>query len=137
MNIAILDQYQISDDFEKRAQTLTFPAAVWNIAAEVAEASKPISPFELEKLTGQGAYQIREALERLLDKKLVRQNHISWEDFTETRKKARTAAETSVAQADSPANVSKQGVALRLGSLPHQTASGSANKWAARKPDPS
>ncbi len=95
MNTAILDRYELADNFEQRATNLNFPAGVWNIAAELAEVSEATSPFELEKLTGQSSDQVREALERLLAKKLVRQNLISWKEFTVVREKARGAAKTA------------------------------------------
>jgi hypothetical protein len=96
MNLAILeDRYQLADNFEQRATHFDFPAGVWNIAAELAGVSKAASLVELEKLTGQSPDQIRGALERLLAKKLVRQNLISWKEFIAAREKAHSAANGS------------------------------------------
>ena len=97
MSIAILDRYLLAADFEKRAKDFDFPAGVWNVAAELAEVSEPTSPFELEQLTGQSSDQVQEALERLLAKQLVRQNLISWKDFTAARNAAKAAAPVKVA----------------------------------------
>lgn len=95
MNIAIPDRYLLAADFEQRAIDFNFPAEVWNVAAELAEVSEATSPFELEKLTGQSSGQVREALERLLAKNLVRQNQMTWKEFTAERERARSAAPTA------------------------------------------
>ncbi len=92
MSIAILDRYQLAADFEKRANDFDFPVGVWNVAAELAEVGEATSPSELEKLTGQSSDQIREALDRLVAKELVRQNLISWKEFTAAREEGRNAA---------------------------------------------
>lgn len=102
MNTAILeDRYQLADNFEQRATDFNLPAGVWNVAAELAEVSAATSPFELEKLTGQSSAQVRDALDRLLSKKLVRQNLISWKEFTDTMEKTRGTAKP-VALENSP-----------------------------------
>src|SRR5690606_26793115 len=95
MNSALLDRYQLADNFEQQAANFDFPAGVWNVAAELAEVREATSSSELEKLTGQSSAQVREALERLLAKKLVRQNLISWKEFIAAREKARSAAKTA------------------------------------------
>lgn len=92
MNTAILDRYQIAEDFEQLAANIDFPAGVWNVAAELADAGKATSPAELEECTGQNAAQVGEALERLLANKLVRQNLISWKAFAAAREKAGSVA---------------------------------------------
>ncbi len=156
MNIGILDRYTLAADFEQRANTLDFPAGVWNVAAELAEVSAATSPCELEMLTGQSSDQVREALERLLAKKLVRQNVTSWKDFTAARESARSAAEAAAkaaaeAAAKNPAAAraasappavpnghlpAKEGVSLRLGSIsPQKPVVGTTNAWVWQKPD--
>ncbi len=97
MNTAILDRYLIAADFEKRVINCTFPAGVWSVAAVLAEISEGTSAYELETLTGMSAQQVREALERLLAKKLVQQNLISWSEFTAARAQALSAAKTAEA----------------------------------------
>lgn len=164
MSLALLDSYQLAEDFEKRAADFEFPAGVWNVAAVLAEVREATSPFELEQLTGQSCDQVREALERLLAKQLVRQNLISWKEFTAVRKKAisaakaaqtsatppgkqavpAAAAKSAQAQAAAPAqpavrngHMAEEGVALRLGSIsPQKAAAGSTNAWVWQKPDP-
>ncbi|MEO7099139.1 MAG: hypothetical protein ABI162_07235 [Luteolibacter sp.] len=158
MSIAILDRYLLAADFEKRAKDFDFPAGVWNVAAELAEVSEPTSPFELEQLTGQSSDQVQEALERLLAKQLVRQNLISWKDFTAARNAAKAAAPVKVApvsaipsgkqaaskpasgkaavQSQANAKPAQEGVALRLGSIsPQKAAAGTTNAWVWQKPD--
>lgn len=95
MNIAIPDRYLLAADFEQRAIDFNFPAEVWNVAAELAEVSEATSPFELEKLTGLSSDQVREALGRLLAKKLVRQQLITWKEFTAARERTRSAVKTT------------------------------------------
>ncbi len=95
MSIAILDRYQLADDFEQRVTNFSFPAAVWNVAAELAEVNEAASRLQLEELTGQSPDQVREALERLLAKNLVRQNLVSWKEFTAAREKARGGTKTT------------------------------------------
>lgn len=92
MNIAIPDRYLLAADFKQRATGFSFPAEVWNVAAELAEVSEPTSPYELEKRTGQSSDQVREALGRLLAEKLVRQNLLTWKEYTAARERARGAA---------------------------------------------
>jgi hypothetical protein len=98
MNIAIPDRYLLAADFEQRAIDFNFPAEVWNVAAELSEVSEATSPYELELLTGQSADQVREALERLLAKNLVRQNLIPWKEFAAARKRARDAAKNDAGE---------------------------------------
>ncbi len=149
MNIAILDRYTLADDFEQRAIDLNFPAGVWNVAAELAEVSEATSSFELEKLTGQSSDQVQEALKRLLAKKLVRQNLMTWKDFTATKERDRSAAAKAAAVAvtapskqvvptlEMAVKPAQEGVALRLGTiLPHQAAVGTTNAWVRQKPEP-
>src|SRR6188472_292509 len=88
MNIAIPDRYLLAADFEKHAQGFDFPAEVWTVAAALAEVTEATSPSELVKITGQNAAQVQEALERLLAKKLVRQNLMSWKDFIAAKAQA-------------------------------------------------
>lgn len=137
MNIEILDQYQIADDFEQLAGEIKFSAGVWNVAAELAGVSKPATPYELEKLTGQNSYQVREALERLLAKGLVRQDLISWEEFIAARKDAQDSKKTPAGGAGSSEIVTKKGVTARLGSIriAPQTAGVNANARIARERD--
>lgn len=161
MNIAIPDRYLLAPDFEQRAIDFSFPAEVWNVAAALAEVSEATSPFELEKLTGQSSDQVREALGRLLAKKLVRQQLMTWKEFTAARERARSATETAAGGIPhgaaakvapvaamppdkkvmpTPALAAKpaqEGVALRLGTIsPQQTAVGTTNAWVWQKPDP-
>lgn len=148
MNIAIPDRYLLAADFEKRAIDFNFPAEVWNVAAELAEVSEPTSAFELEKRTGQSSDQVGEALKRLLAEKLVRQNLITWKQYTAARERARSAAKTAAVAATPPdkqviptpalaAMPAQEGVALRLGTIsPQQTAGGTTNAWLWQKPDP-
>lgn len=105
MNLAIPDRYLLADDFDQRANGLNFPAEVWNVAAELAEVSEATSPSELEMRTGQTAAQVREALERLLAKKLVRQNLLSWKDYSAARERARSAAASAAGEATQGAAV--------------------------------
>jgi hypothetical protein len=95
MNTAIPDLYLLAADFEQRAIDFSFPAGVWNVAAALAETSEATSAFELEELTGLNSAEVREALERLLAKKLVRQNLITWKEFTAARKRAHRAAKSN------------------------------------------
>ncbi|MEO7098936.1 MAG: hypothetical protein ABI162_06210 [Luteolibacter sp.] len=150
MNLAIPDRYVLAPDFEKRANDFDFPPEVWTVAAELAAVSKPTSPFELEQLTGQSSDQILQAIERLLAKQLVRQNLISWKEFTAAREKSRSAAKVpaaaqiapvkvapvsaipsgkqavskpapgKAAQSQANAKPAQEGVALRLGSISPQ-----------------
>lgn len=161
MNIAIPDRYQLAADFEQRAIDFNFPAEVWNVAAALVEAGEPTSPSELEKRTGQGFAQVREALGRLVAEKLVRQNLMTWKEYTAAWEQARsdagpgvggipnTAAARAVSVAASPSAVqlmpaagpaakpAQEGVGARLGSIaPKQTgASSSTNAWLWQKPD--
>lgn len=89
MNTAIPDRYLPAADFEKLAQDFDFPVEVWTVAAELTTVTQATSPAELEKLTGLGSAQVKEALERLLAKKLVRQDVVSWKEFTAARAQAR------------------------------------------------
>lgn len=142
MKPAIPDRYQLAADFEKRAPGFSFPAEVWNVAAELAEAGKPTSTSELEKLTGQNFEQIREALARLLAEKLVRQILLTWKEYTAAREEARIAAR-NVPVADKPvdpkpmpaANPNQSGA--RLGSIvPKPNGASSTTAWVSQKPDP-
>ena len=105
MNSAIPDRYVLAPDFEKRANDFDFPPEVWSVAAELAAVSKPTSPFELEQLTGQSSDQVQQALERLLAKQLVRQNLISWKEFTAAREKASNAAKAAAGSQSAPVKV--------------------------------
>lgn len=160
MSIAILDRYQLTADFEKRANDFDFPVGVWNVAAELAAVGEATSPSELEKLTGQSSDQVREALDRLLAKQLVRQNLISWKEFTAAREEDRNAAKPPAEktppakqaaptpaspQANAPVEftlpnghlAAQEGVALRLGTIsPQKTAATTTNAWLWQKPDP-
>jgi hypothetical protein len=95
MNIAIPDRYLLAADFEKRVINCIFPAGVWNVAAALAEVSEAASPFELEQLTGMDCEQVQEALKRLLARKLVRQDLMSWKEFTAEGERIRSAAKTT------------------------------------------
>lgn len=161
MNIAIPDRYLLAADFEKRAVNCIFPAGVWNVAAALSEVGEAASPFELEKLTGLGSEQVEEALKRLLAKKLVRQNLISWKEFTTAKtaeggiphgagtkaapmaamppdKSAQPQAELPVESTARIGNVpTQEGVAARLGTIARQpTAAATTNAWVWQKPDP-
>jgi len=94
MSTAILDRYQLAADFEQRANDFEFPVGVWKVAAELAEVREATTPSELVKLTGQSSDQVREALDRLVSKQLVRHNLISWKEFTAAKEEARNAAPT-------------------------------------------
>lgn len=161
MNIAIPDRYLLAADFEKRVINCTFPAGVWNVAAVLAEVSAAASPFDLEKLTGLGSDQVREALERLLAKKLVRLNLMSWKEFTAAKTAERGLPHGAVAKVapmaamppDKPAQPqaevpvestarignlpAQEGVAARLGTISRQQpAAGTTNAWVVQKLDP-
>ena len=160
MSATILDRYQISADFEQRANDFDFPAGVWNVAAELAEVREATSPFDLERLTGQSSVQVQEALDRLVAKQLVRQILVSWKEFAAAREEARKAAKTlakkavprpaspakqAQSQANAPADSAlpnghmavEEGVALRLGTISPQKADAAAtNAWVWQKPDP-
>lgn len=161
MNIAIPDRYLLAADFEKRVTNVIFPAGVWNVVAALAEVSEAASPCELGKLTGLGFDQVQEALDRLLAKKLVRQNLISWKEFTAAKTaegdiphravakvapmaamppdppaqaQAEVAVESTARNGNPPA---QEGVAARLGTISRQpTAAGTTNAWVVQKLDP-
>lgn len=154
MNTAIQDRYLLAADFEQRAVNIKFPPGVWNVAAALAGVTEATSPSELERIAGQSSDQVLEALSRLLAKKLVQQNLMSWEEFTAARTTAGgtqngVAAAKAVpvltmkpnkptASNHTPAPKSSQEqVALRLGSIsPQQAAPAAATAWVSQKPDP-
>jgi len=158
MNTAIPDRYQIAANFEQRATAFSFPAEVWNVAAGLAEVNEPITPLELEQLTGQSSDQVREALGRLLAEKLVRQNLLTWKEYNAAREQAGSAAKPAVqpvaaashapAAATSPikaviatsapaAKPAQEGVGARLGTIvPKQAVASSTNAWVLQKPNP-
>lgn len=150
MYTAIPNRYLIASNFQKLAADLSFPAEVWGVASALSEASAAKSAFDLESLTGLGYEQIREAIERLLAKNLVREDLMSWKDFTAAKKRnpgaikyapaparpvppAPTAQPVARNEYPTPAN----GVA-RLGSItPQKTAVSSSSAWIAQKANPS
>lgn len=145
MNTAIPDRYLLAADFEKRAVDFKFPAGVWNVAAALAEVSEATSASELERLTQLSSAQVREAIERLLAKQLVRQNLISWKEFSVARDRAlsspkpaveavsQVAAAKVASVATMPtdkATPAQGGVAMRLGTIsPQPSTSGTTNAW--------
>lgn len=161
MNNPIPDRYQLAADFEQRATNFSFPAEVWNVAAALLEVSEPTSPFELAKVTRLNSDQVQEALRRLLVEKLVRQNLITWKQFSDARNVNRSAAKPIVggvsplvsanpvpvattpsvrlvSQAPAPApNPSQEGVGARLGTIVRkQAVASSTNAWVLQKPNP-
>lgn len=94
MNHAIPDLYQLAADFEQRANGYSFPAEVWNVAADLADFSEPTSPSQLIKVTGQSLDQIQEALGRLLAEKLVSQNVMTWQEYSAARGRTSNDQET-------------------------------------------
>lgn len=154
MNTAIPDRYLLAADFEQRAVSVKFPPGVWNVAAALANVIEATSPFELEGMTGQSSDQILEALERLLAKKLVQQNLMSWKEYNDTKTASGgshsilppvnvvTAAAITPSKPVAPAYAptvksTQEGVALRLGSITHQQSAPIATSaWVSQKPDP-
>ncbi len=154
MNTAIPDRYLLATDFEQRAVNIKFPPGVWNVAAALAEVTEATSPYELEIMTGQTSDQIHEALERLLAKKLVQQNLMSWKEYIDAQStsggiqntpapvKVVAAATMSPSKPVAPvyapaAKSSQEGVSLRLGSITHQQSTPVATSaWVSQKPDP-
>lgn len=154
MNTAIPDRYLLAADFEQRAVNIKFPPGVWNVAAALAGVTEATSPRELESMTGQTSDQILEALDRLLAKKLVQQNLMSWKEYTDAKMatggiqitpppaKVVSVATMSPSKPVAPvyapaARSSQEGVALRLGSITHQQSTPVATSaWVSQKPDP-
>jgi hypothetical protein len=161
MSIATLDHYELAADFEQRVADCDFPAGVWNVAAELAEVGQATNAFELARRTGQSPDYVRDALEQLISKQLVRQNRMSWKEFTVVREQARSAAiPTTIgmgagpkvvpvsasygstmpqSQAGVPAGYppAQAKVGFRLGSIsPQPSAAGSSNAWVSQTPNP-
>lgn len=154
MNTAIPSRYLLAANFQQCAIDFSFPAEVWSVAAALSEVSQATSPFELEQMTGLGYDRVREALERLLAKKLIREDVMSWKEFNAVRDKLGSAAmrapagavrvapgrvsppsgqEQTIAPPDfSPRNghlSGQESVAMRLGSITPQTSAVSSSAW--------
>lgn len=158
MNTVIPNRYLIAPNFQQYVIDHSFPAEVWSVAAALSEVNQATSLFELEQMTGLGCDQIREALERLLAKKLVREDVMSWKEFNAAREKygAGTgrrvaapkvspassisppgAAGASQGQAIAPPDFSarsvypaaQESVAMRLGSITPQTSAVGTSAW--------
>lgn len=150
MNTVIHDRYLLASDFDQRAVNIKFPPGVWSIAAALADVSEATSSMELERISGQSPDQVLNALDRLLDKKLVHQNLMSWEEFTTTKIISVVKPNIPVAveilppvsvkpnKPSDPNSVpSPTSVSLRLGSILRQQAvTVGATAWVSQKPDP-
>ena len=150
MYTVIPNRYLIGANFQKRAAEFSFPAEVWGVASALSESAKAISIYELESLTGLGPEQIREAIERLLAEDLVREDVMSWKQFTAAKKRGSGGiAVAGIGMKPAPAPVPTQapphngyssaqnGVALRLGSIsPQKSAASTGSAWIAQKADP-
>lgn len=161
MIIATLDHYQLAADFEQRVADCDFPAGVWNVAAELAEVGQATTAFELARRTGQSPDYVRDALEQLISKQLVRQHRMSWKEFTAVREQARSAAKPTTIgmgagakvvpvsatygptmpqpQAGAPAAYppAQAKVGFRLGSIsPQQPAASTSSAWVSQTPSP-
>lgn len=117
MNIAIPDRYQLAANFEQRAAAFSFPAEVWNVAAELIEIKEWTTSLELERLTGHSSEQVREALGRLLAEKLVRQNVMTWKEYSVAREGIGSAAMSAVAAAPPVSAVAQPLIAAKIAPL--------------------